>query len=180
MTAPAVFRVPLPVNEPVRSYEAGSPERASLQDRLAEMARATVDLPLVIGGRAGATGHTFQAVRPHDTDHVLGTVQWATSREMEQAIEAARRAWPDWSRLPWTAGAAVFLRAADLLSGPWRDTINAATMLGQSKTAHQAEIDAACESVDFWRYNAFFGDQLLAQQPESSPGVWNRMEYRPL
>ena len=180
MTAPAVFRVPLPVNEPVRSYEAGSPERASLQGRLAEMARTTVEMPLVIGGRDVATGRTFQAVMPHDTDHVLGTVQWATSREMEQAIEAARRAWPDWSRLPWTERAAVFLRAADLLSGPWRDTINAATMLGQSKTAHQAEIDAAAELCDFLRFNVAYMTRIYQEQPESSPGVWNRMEYRPL
>jgi 1-pyrroline-5-carboxylate dehydrogenase len=144
------------------------------------MARTTVEMPLVIGGRDVATGRTFQAVMPHDTDHVLGTVQWATSGEMEQAIEAARRAWPDWSRLPWTERAAVFLRAADLLSGPWRDTINAATMLGQSKTAHQAEIDAAAELCDFLRFNVAYMTRIYQEQPESSPGVWNRMEYRPL
>src|SRR3982075_2825887 len=180
MTAPAVSRAPLPINEPVRSYEAGSPERASLQDRLAEMARATVEMPLVIGGRDVATGRTFSAVMPHDTAHVLGTVHWARPREMDEAIAAAGRAWPEWSRLPWTERAAVFLRAADLLAGPWRDTINAATMLGQSKTAHQAEIDAACELCDFLRFNVAYMTRIYEEQPESAGGAWNRMEYRPL
>jgi 1-pyrroline-5-carboxylate dehydrogenase len=180
MTSAGLFRVPLPFNEPVRSYEAGSPERTSLQARLAELAGTRVEMPLVVGGRDVTTGRTFQAVMPHRTDHVLGTVHWAGTREMEQAVEAARRAWPEWSRLPWTERAAVFLRAADLLSGPWRDTVNAATMLGQSKTAHQSEIDAAAELCDFLRFNVAYMTRIYGEQPESSSGVWNRMEYRPL
>src|SRR5262249_8009301 len=112
--------------------------------------------------------------------HVLGSVNWAGPAELEQAIQAAAAAWPDWSRLPWTERAAVFLRAADLLAGPWRDTLNAATMLGQSKTAHQAEIDAACELIDFLRFNVAYAARIYEEQPESGGGAWNRMEYRPL
>jgi 1-pyrroline-5-carboxylate dehydrogenase len=180
MTSAGLFRVPLPFNESIRAYEPGSPERASLQARLAELAGTRVDMPLVIDGRDVTTGRTFQAVMPHRTSHVLGTVQWAGAGEMELAIEAARLAWPDWSRLPWTERAAVFLRAADLLAGPWRDTVNAATMLGQSKTAHQAEIDAAAELCDFLRFNVAYMTRIYEEQPESSSGVWNRIEYRPL
>jgi 1-pyrroline-5-carboxylate dehydrogenase len=125
-------------------------------------------------------GHTVAAVMPHRTSHVLGAVHWAGQTELEQAIRAASAAWPDWSRLPWTERAAVFLRAADLLAGPWRDTLNAATMLGQSKTAHQAEIDAACELIDFLRFNVAYAARIYEEQPESAGGAWNRMEYRPL
>ncbi|HXM56734.1 MAG TPA: aldehyde dehydrogenase family protein, partial [Candidatus Dormibacteraeota bacterium] len=173
-------RPPLPYNEPIRSYVPGSAERASLQARLAELAADQVDMPLVIGGREVRNGRTVPAVMPHRTGHTLGTVHWAGQAELEQAIAAAGAAWPEWSRLPWTERAAVFLRAADLLTGPWRDTLNAATMLGQSKTAHQAEIDSACELIDFWRYNAYFGDRLLRQQPFNDATAWNRIEYRPL
>jgi 1-pyrroline-5-carboxylate dehydrogenase len=180
VSAPGTFRTPVPVNEPVRSYAPGRAERASLQARLAEMAGRQVEMPLVIGGRDVTNGRTVPAVMPHRTAHVLGTVHWAGPAEMAQAIEAARSAWPDWSRLPWTERAAVFLRAADLLAGPWRDTVNAATMLGQSKTAHQAEIDAACELCDFLRFNVAYAARIYEEQPESSPGVWNRLEYRPL
>src|SRR5438132_6950245 len=180
MTSAGLFRVPLPFNEPVRSYETGSPERTSWQARLAELAGTRVEMPLVVGGRDMTTGRTFQAVMPHRTAHVLGTVHWAGTREMEQAVEAARRAWPEWSRLPWTERAAVFLRAADLLAGPWRDRVNAATMLGQSKTAHQAESDAAAELIDFWRCSPWFAARLEDEQPVSPPGSWNRLEYRPL
>src|SRR6266540_7437266 len=174
------FRPPAPVNEPNRSYAPGSPERASLQARLAEMAGQQIEMPLVIGGRDVTDGRTAPSVMPHRTGHVLGTVHQGGPAEMERAIEAARAAWPDWSRLPWTERAAVFLRAADLLSGPWRDTMNAATMLGQSKTAHQSEIDAVSELCDFLRFNVHFAARIYDEQPESSPGVWNRMEYRPL
>jgi 1-pyrroline-5-carboxylate dehydrogenase len=180
MTAPGSFRPPLPANEPIRSYAPGSPERAALQARLAELAGERIDMPLVIGGLEVRNGRTRPVVMPHRTSHVLGTVHRAGQPELEQAIRAAAAAWPDWSRLPWTERAAVFLRAADLLAGPWRDTLNAATMLGQSKTAHQAEIDAACELCDFLRFNVAFAARIYQEQPESSAGVWNRMEYRPL
>jgi 1-pyrroline-5-carboxylate dehydrogenase len=180
MSSPGSFRPPRPHNEPVRSYAPGSAERESLQARLAQLAAEQVDMPLVIGGRDVSNGRTVPAVMPHRTAHVLGTVHWAGLPELEQAIRAAGDAWPDWSRLPWTERAAVFLRAADLLAGPWRDTVNAATMLGQSKTAHQAEIDAACELCDFLRFNVAFAARIYEEQPESSPGVWNRLEYRPL
>ena len=173
-------RPPLPFNEPIRSYAPGSPERAALQARLGELAADQLDMPLVIGGRDVRNGRTVPAVMPHRTAHTLGTVHWAGQPELERAIEACAAAWPDWSRLPWTERAAVFLRAADLLAGPWRDTVNAATMLGQSKTAHQAEIDAACELCDFLRFNAAFAARVYEEQPESSAGVWNRLEYRPL
>ncbi|HZU19481.1 MAG TPA: L-glutamate gamma-semialdehyde dehydrogenase [Candidatus Dormibacteraeota bacterium] len=180
MEEAGIFRPPTPVNEPVRSYAPGSPERASLQRRLAEMARERIEMPLVIGGREVRNARSVPAVMPHDTAHVLGTVYWAGAEEMARAIDAARRAWPEWSGASWTDRAAVFLRAADLLAGPWRDTLNAATMLGQSKTAHQAEIDAACELCDFLRFNVAYASRMYAEQPESAPGSWNRMEYRPL
>jgi 1-pyrroline-5-carboxylate dehydrogenase len=121
-----------------------------------------------------------EAVMPHDKDHVLGDVHQGGAAEVEQAIKAAGEAWHDWSRLPWEDRTAIFLRAAELLAGPWRDTLNAATMLGQSKTAHQAEIDAACELTDFWRFNPWLMTRMYEEQPLSSPGAWNRMEYRPL
>jgi 1-pyrroline-5-carboxylate dehydrogenase len=180
MSTEGSFRPPVPVNEPNRSYAPGSPERASLQARLAEMAGRQTEMPLVIGGRDVTNGRTVPSVMPHRTGHVLGTLHQGGAAEMERAIEAARAAWPDWSRLPWTERAAVFLRAADLLAGPWRDTLNAATMLGQSKTAHQAEIDAASELCDFLRFNVHFAARIYDEQPESAAGVWNRMEYRPL
>jgi 1-pyrroline-5-carboxylate dehydrogenase len=144
------------------------------------MAGRQVEMPLIIGGRDVTNGRTVPSVMPHRTAHVLGTVHWAGPAEMSQAIEAAHSAWHDWSSLPWTERAAVFLRAADLLAGSWRDTINAATMLGQSKTAHQAEIDAACELCDFLRFNVAYAARIYEEQPESAPGVWNRLEYRPL
>jgi len=144
------------------------------------MAAEQVDMPLVIAGRDVRNGRTVPAVMPHDTSHVLGTVYWAGPAEVERAVRAAGDAWHDWSRLPWTERAAVFLRAADLLAGPWRDTVNGATMLGQSKTAHQAEIDAACELCDFLRFNVAYAARIYDEQPESSAGVWNRLEYRPL
>jgi 1-pyrroline-5-carboxylate dehydrogenase len=180
VTSAAQFRVPTPSNEPVRPYSPGSQERISLEARLAEMAAETVDMPLVIGGRDVDTDRTAPVVMPHDTAHSLGTAHWAGPEELEQAIAAAGRAWPEWSRAAWTDRATVFLRAADLLAGPWRDTINAATMLGQSKTAHQAEIDAACELCDFLRFNVAYMTRIYSEQPESGPGTWNRMEYRPL
>ncbi len=139
-----------------------------------------LDLPLVIGGDDVRTGSTFEQVEPHDKDSVLATVHQGGPDEVERAIAAAGEAWHDWSRTPWEERAAVFLRAAELLAGPWRTTLNAATMLGQSKTVHQAEIDAACETIDFFRFNVEFMTRIYEEQPTSAPGTWNRMEYRPL
>jgi 1-pyrroline-5-carboxylate dehydrogenase len=180
MSAPGIFRIPTPVNEPVKDYAPGSPERASLQLRLEQMKGERIEIPLVIGGKDVTTGNTKPAVMPHDKEHVLADVHQAGPKEVEDAIKASAEAWEDWHRVPWEERAAVFLRAAELLAGPWRDTLNAATMLGQSKTVHQAEIDAACELIDFWRLNPAFMTRMYEEQPSSSPGVWNRMEYRPL
>jgi 1-pyrroline-5-carboxylate dehydrogenase len=180
VSSPGLFRPPVPRNEPVRSYAPGSPEREELQRRLRELERDQVEIPLVIGGEEVRTGATFDAVMPHDKDHVLGTVHKGGAPEVERAIGAAAEAWEDWHRTPWEDRAAVFLRASELLAGPWRATLNAATMLGQSKTAHQAEIDAACELVDFWRFNIQYMLRIYDEQPNSAPGTWNRMEYRPL
>ena len=180
MSAPGIFRPPPPVNEPIRSYAPGSPERESLKRRLEEMRSQRLELPCIIGGREVRTGNLREAVVPHDKEHVLADVHQSGPAEVEQAIRAAGEAWQDWSRMPWEDRVAILLRAAELLSGPWRDTLNAATMLGQSKTAHQAEIDAACETIDFWRFNVSYLAHIYEEQPASSPGVWNRMEYRPL
>jgi 1-pyrroline-5-carboxylate dehydrogenase len=180
VSAHAIFRPPPPVNEPIKSYEPGSPERAELKRRLAEMEAERLDIPCVIGGEDVRTGDLTHAVMPHRKEHVLADVHQAGGAEVARAIKAAGDAWHDWSRTPWEERAAVLLRAAELLAGPWRQTLNAATMLNQSKTAHQAEIDAACELIDFWRFNVEFMTRIYSEQPVSSPGVWNRMEYRPL
>ena len=180
MSSPGIFRPPPAVNEPVRDYLAGSPERHSLQLRLKDMAGERIEIPLVIGGEDVQTGKTAESVMPHAKAHVLADVHQGGPAEVQRAIDAAAEAWEDWHRVPWEERAPIFLRAADLLAGPWRDTLNAATMLGQSKTAHQAEIDAACELVDFLRFNVQFMHRIYEEQPISSPGVWNRMEYRPL
>jgi 1-pyrroline-5-carboxylate dehydrogenase len=180
MSSHALFRPPEARNEPVHEYGPGTPERASLQVRLEQMRNERVEIPLVIGGKDVTTGTTKPAVMPHDKEHVLADVHQADPAHVQQAIDSAAEAWRDWSRRPWEERAAVFLRAAELLSGPWRDTLNAATMLGQSKTAHQSEIDAACELTDFLRFNVEFMTRIYAEQPRSSPGVWNRLEYRPL
>ncbi|HKC22779.1 MAG TPA: L-glutamate gamma-semialdehyde dehydrogenase [Gaiellaceae bacterium] len=178
--APGLFRPPPPQNEPVKDYAPESPEREELRERLEAMRGEQIELPLVIGGREIRTGDTFEAVMPHNRKHVLATVHMGNSTHVEQAINAAADAWEDWHRTPWEERAAVFLRAAELLSGPWRATLNAATMLGQSKTVHQAEIDAACELTDFFRFNVEFMLRIYSEQPRSAPGTWNRMEYRPL
>ncbi|HET7045737.1 MAG TPA: L-glutamate gamma-semialdehyde dehydrogenase [Gaiellaceae bacterium] len=180
MSAPGIFRPPAAVNEPVRDYLAGSPERERLRARLERMRGERLEIPLVIGGEDVRTGTTREAVMPHDKEHVLADVHQGGAAEVQRAIDAAAAAWEDWSRWPWEERAAVFLRAAELLAGPWRDTLNAATMLGQSKTAHQAEIDAACELIDFLRFNVQFMTRIYEEQPISSQGVWNRLEYRPL
>jgi 1-pyrroline-5-carboxylate dehydrogenase len=180
MSRPAISLPPEPRNEPVKDYAPGSPERAELQQRLRELERDRIEIPLVIGGKDVTTKETFEAVEPHRKSHVLADVHSGGPAEVEQAIVAAREARHDWARLPWEERAAVFLRAAELLAGPWRATLNAATMLGQSKTAHQAEIDAACELTDFFRFNVEFMTRIYREQPNSAPGTWNRLEYRPL
>ena len=180
MSAPGIFRPPAAVNEPIRAYVPGSPERAELQRRLAEVADERLSIPLVIGGERVEGATSFEAVMPHDRDHVLADVAKGDASHVERAIAAARAAHAGWASTPWQERVAVFLRAAELLSGPWRSTLNAATMLNQSKTVHQAEIDAACETIDFLRFNAEYLVRIYEEQPASSPGVWNRMEYRPL
>ena len=180
MSGPGIFRPPPARNEPVREYAPGSPERAELQTRLEEMRNERLEIPCIVGGEEIKTGDTFEAVMPHDKGHVLAEVHKGGAAEVERAINASAEAWEDWHRLPWEDRAAVFLRAAELLAGPWRSTLVAATMLNQSKTAYQAEIDAACEVIDFWRFNVEFMLRIYEEQPVSSPGVWNRMEYRPL
>ncbi len=180
MSAHGIFSVPPPVNEPVLAYAPGSPERAALQERLATMGAERVHLPMVIGGERVESGTTFQAVMPHDHGHVLADVERGGADHVGRAIAAARGAHRAWAETPWHERVAVLQRAADLLAGPWRTTLNAATMLNQSKTAHQAEIDAACEAIDFWRFNCSYLERLYGEQPISSPGVWNRLEYRPL
>jgi 1-pyrroline-5-carboxylate dehydrogenase len=180
MSRPAIALPPEPRNEPVKDYAPGSPERAELQKRLRELERDRVEIPLVIGGKDVKTGTTFEAVEPHNKKHVLADVHSGGPEQVQQAVDAAREARHDWARMPWEDRAAIFLRAAELLAGPWRATLNAATMLGQSKTAHQAEIDAACELTDFWRFNVEFMTRIYKEQPNSAPGTWNRMEYRPL
>jgi len=175
-----VRSVPAPVNEPIRSYAPGSPERESLKARLTQIAGERIDIPLVIGGRDILTGTTGQTVMPHDHHHTLAHYHQATPDLVRQAVDAARAAHEDWSRWPFDDRAAVLLKAAELLTTSWRDTINAATMLGQSKTVFQAEIDAACESIDFWRFNAHFAGELLREQPIGDHTMWNALEYRPL
>src|SRR5687768_7685259 len=175
-----IINVPPPVNEPVLSYAPGSPERASLRRRLDAMYGERIDIPLRIGGRDVRTGETVDAVCPHEHRHVLATFHQAGATEVNQAAAAAKEAWREWSETPWEARAAVFLKAADLLAGPWRDTVNASTMLNQSKTCYQAEIDSACELIDFWRFNAAYMQQIYSEQPLSPRGMWNYVEYRAL
>jgi 1-pyrroline-5-carboxylate dehydrogenase len=180
MSTHAIFQPPTPHNEPINDFAPGSPERFRLKLRLEQMRNERIEIPLVIGGKDVETGDLRQAVMPHDKEHVLADVHQGNAEHVEAAIKAGAKAWEDWSRWPWEERAGVLLRAAELLAGPWRDTLNAATMLGQSKTAHQAEIDAACEAIDFFRFNVEFMARVYAQQPNSSQGVWNRLEYRPL
>lgn len=177
-----VSSVPMPVNEPVRSYPPGSADCTSLLAKLADLVSSSpIDLPMTIGGVARmGSGERIDVVQPHRHAHVLGTLGSATPADAAAAIDAALTAAPEWASWSYDDRAAIFLRAADLLAGPWRDTLNAATMLGQSKTVQQAEIDAACELIDFLRFNVAFGRFILEQQPTSGAGVWNRMDYRPL
>ncbi|WP_400192272.1 L-glutamate gamma-semialdehyde dehydrogenase [Hymenobacter sp. B81] len=174
------FNVPAPKNEPVKGYAPGSPERAELQAMLKALKRQERDIPMYIGGQEVRTGNTQRISPPHDHKHTLGHFHAGTAEHVQQAIDAALAARPMWAELPWQERAAIFLKAAELLAGPFRARLNAATMLGQSKNAFQAEIDAACELIDFFRFNVHFMQQIYQQQPESAPGMWNRLEHRPL
>ncbi|MFL6061553.1 MAG: L-glutamate gamma-semialdehyde dehydrogenase [Marmoricola sp.] len=178
----AITHPPIPVNEPNQSYAPGSPERAAVEVELARLGGRTRTLPAVIGGRRRTGGGAeFSVVQPHDHAHVLGVGRHSSAADAEAAVKAAAKAAPGWRALPYDERAAILLKAADLLAGPWRARLNAATMLGQSKTVWQAEIDAACELIDFWRFNVHYGRQILAEQPiANAPGTWNRTDHRPL
>ena len=173
--------IPKPVNEPILNFSPGSPERTSLQAKLKELSAKEIEIPLIIGGKEVRTGDTGTCVMPHDHGHVLARFHQAGTKEVAQAIDAAKAAWADWSRTPLEARAQVFLKMAKLLAGPYRDTVNAATMLNMSKNAYQAEIDAACELIDFWNFNCWFAQELYSHQPMYSPEpTKNSMEHRPL
>jgi 1-pyrroline-5-carboxylate dehydrogenase len=177
----AITKVPEPFNEPVQDYAPGSTERLELQNRLKELAAEDVELTMAVGGeRRLGGGAPISVVQPHRKEAKLGTLRDATADDVRQAVDAALEAAAAWQRLSFDERAAIFLKAADLLTGPWRATLNAATMLGQSKTAYQAEIDSACEMADFWRFNVGFARQILEEQPLSGAGVWNRLDHRPL
>ena len=178
--ANAFFTVPKPFNEPVKGYAPGSPERTELTRTLQAIKQQEQDIPMHIGGQEVRTGNKQRISPPHDHRHTLGHFHLGDKSHVSQAIEAALAARPAWAELPWEHRAAIFLKAADLLAGPYRARLNAATMLGQSKNAFQAEIDAACELIDFFRFNVHFMQELYRQQPESQPGMWNRLEHRPL
>ena len=176
----AFFRVPAAINEPVKGYAPGSPEREKLKQALSELKAATADIPMFINGQEVRTGKTVTMHPPHELSHTLGHYHKGGKEHIQQAIDAALAAKHDWENTPWEQRASIFLKAADLLAGPYRYKMNAATMLAQSKNPFQAEIDAACELIDFWRFNVQYMAQLYAEQPESQPGMWNRMEHRPL
>jgi len=177
-----IFKVPLPQNDPVRNYEPGSRDKVILKKRLEELKSQTIDIPIMIGGKEIRTGNTGNCVLPHDHKTAIGTYHKAGKEEVEQAINSALEARESWAAMPWHERAAIFLKAADLLTTDyWRSTLNAATMLAQSKNAFQAEIDSACELVDFFRFNAYYAMQIYNEQPlHSSKGIWNRLEYRAL
>ncbi|MCF7801645.1 MAG: L-glutamate gamma-semialdehyde dehydrogenase [Candidatus Marinimicrobia bacterium] len=177
----ARVKLPTTVNEPIKNYAPGSPERASLKAKLAELKNQTFEIPLIIGGKEIKTGKLGECRMPHNHKHLLATYHQATAKEIEMAVEASQKAWETWSNMPWEARAAIFQRVAILLSGPYRDLINAATMLGQSKTAFQAEIDSACELIDFFNFNVDYMWKLYEEQPPLNPkGIWNYVQYRPL
>ncbi len=176
----AHFQVPQPYNESVQSYAPGTPERKALKNKLAELSSQQMEIPLIIGGEEIKTGKTAELRVPHNHDLKLGVYHKADKKQVESAVEAALEARKRWAEMPWDQRLSVFLKAADLLCGPWRPTLNAATMLGQSKTCYQSEIDAIAELADFWRFNSYYMTRLMKDQPYSAKGTWNRMEYRPL
>jgi 1-pyrroline-5-carboxylate dehydrogenase len=176
----AIFSVPPPKNEPVKEYRPNSKETLSLKEALSKMAATQIDIPLIINGKEVRTGKTKPVVIPHDHQHKLGIVHMAGKEEIKQAIEGTVRAQKEWAQIPHSQRTAIFLKAAELLATEFRDTLNASTMLGQSKTCYQAEIDSACELIDFYRFNAHFLEQIYQMQPQSAPGTWNQLEYRPL
>lgn len=172
--------VPTPANEPVRAYLPGSPEKKSLKAKLKELSGQKIEIPMIIDGKEVISGNYAECVMPHDHKHILAKYHKGSTEHVNMAIAAAAKAKKDWENMPWGSRAAIFLRAADLLAGEFRDLLNASTMLGQSKTVHQAEIDSACELIDFFRFNTYFMSRLYSEQPLSSPGMWNQVEYRPL
>ncbi|ATW25747.1 L-glutamate gamma-semialdehyde dehydrogenase [Candidatus Formimonas warabiya] len=176
----AISAIKEPKNEPLLSYAPGSPEKAALKKKLRELQQGEIEIPLIIGGKEVKTGMMGECIIPHKKNHVLARYHMAGEKEIRMAIEAAKNAQDEWEKMPWEHRASVFLKAAELLSGPWRSTLNGATMLGQSKTAHQAEIDSACELADFLRFNAYYLAQIIEEQPNSSQDSWNRLQYRPL
>lgn len=176
----AIVRVPIPSNEKIYDYAPGSPERESLKAQLKKMLSEEIEIPLIIGGKEVHTGNLADCRCPHDHKHILARYHKAGPDEIDKAVEAAKKAWKDWSEMDWVSRASVFLRAAELLATKYRYILNAATMLVQSKTAYQAEIDSACELIDFYRFNPYYMSRIYTQQPDSSPSTWNYMEYRAL
>jgi 1-pyrroline-5-carboxylate dehydrogenase len=176
----AMYDVPYPQNEPVKGYAHGSPEKKELKDALKKMAGEKIEIPMVIGGQEVRTGDLADCVQPHNHKHVLGQYHKGGEKEVKMAIKAAQKAKKEWSNTPFEHRAAILLKAAELLAGRYRQVLNAATMLGQSKNAMQAEIDSACELIDFWRFNCYYAQQIMSEQPDSAPGMWNQLEQRPL
>ena len=176
----AKLTLPTPTNEPINGYASGSPERSALEAEIARQWDAPLEVPVIVGGKEIFTGDTYDLTSPHDHHHVIAKVHMASPAHVEQAAAAAREAFGQWSLMPYHTRLSIFLRAADLLAGPWRMRINASTMIGQSKTAHQAEIDAACELIDFLRFNVHYADRLMSEQPSSSAGIWNYLDHRPI
>src|SRR6201981_3761234 len=175
-----IYTVPVPVNEPIKSYAAGSPERIATQAMLKHLRSKELDIPMYIGGKEVRSNNKSRLAPPHDHKHTLGHFHKSGKEHVTQAIDAALAAREKWIHLSWEHRASIFLKAADLIAGPYRAKLNAATMLGQSKNAYQAEIDSACEITDFLRFNVHFMTEFYAEQPVSGPGVWNRLEWRPL
>src|ERR1022692_316608 len=175
-----IFKTPVAINEPIKSYAPGTPERAELQNMLKDSVAEHRDIPMYIGGKEVRNGNKLEIRPPHDLHKVIGTFYKGGKEEVSLAIDAAMKAKHEWGRMPWEHRASIFLKAADLLAGPYRQKLNAATMICQSKNPFQAEVDAACELVDFFRYNVQYAAEIYNHQPESAPGMWNRLEYRPL
>ncbi|MEM9022750.1 MAG: aldehyde dehydrogenase family protein, partial [Bacteroidota bacterium] len=175
-----IYNIPYPENEPVWSYAPGSPERAELLEAYTQLKSGQMDVPMYIGDQQVRTDNKKPMSPPHEHQHILGHFNYGGKEHVQQAIDAALAAREQWAALAWEQRAAIFLKAADLLAGPFRARMNAATMLAQSKNAFQAEIDAACELIDFLRFNAYYMTEIYGMQPDSNPGMWNRLEYRPL